>query len=49
MKISGNGYNVLLQQGITPLLASESATAVKCLSKLDNLSSTLQTHLKTNL
>lgn len=49
MKISNNGYTVLLQQGITPVLASESAPAVKCLHKLEDLSSTLYIHLKTNL
>lgn len=33
MKISGKGYTVLIQLGVTPVLAGVLAQAVRCLSK----------------
>lgn len=46
MKISGKGYTVLIQLGVTPVLASVLAQAVKCLSNHKVLSYTFQNPLK---
>lgn len=46
MKISGNGYTALIQLGVTLVSAGELAQAVRCLSKHEVLSYTLQTPMK---